>query len=49
MAENTPIPVISSIPTDTPDEMRRNIGRQTAGFIGHSIKIGAAEEDAGPA
>ena len=50
MAENTPIPVISSIPTDTPDEMRRNIGRhRQAGFIGHSIKIGAAEEDGGPA
>ena len=50
MTENTPIPVISSIPTDTPDEMRRNIERhRQAGFIGHSIKIGAAEEDGGPA
>ena len=47
---DAPIPMISSIPTDTPDEMRRNIAQhRQAGFIGHSIKIGASESEGGPA
>ena len=44
------IPVISSIGSDTPDAMRANVQRHRAmGFKGHSVKIGATEEEGGPA
>jgi L-alanine-DL-glutamate epimerase-like enolase superfamily enzyme len=43
------IPVISSIGSDTPDAMRAKVAaHRQQGFLGHSIKIGAAEEDGGP-
>lgn len=44
------IPVISSIPTDTPEAMRGHVQKmRDAGFTGHSIKIGASMADGGPA
>ncbi|MBE1283891.1 MAG: mandelate racemase [Rhodobacteraceae bacterium] len=43
------VPVISSIGSDDPDAMRENVARHRArGFLGHSIKIGATEEEGGP-
>lgn len=47
---DTPVPVISSIGSDTPEAMRVSVARhRDAGFRGHSVKIGAAEEEGGPA
>lgn len=44
-----PVPVISSIPTDTPEAMRANVARhRAAGYRGHSLKVGAAEAEGGP-
>ena len=45
-----PVPVISSIGGDTPEKMREKVAAHRAqGFTGHSIKIGAAEIEGGPA
>ena len=45
-----PVPVISSIGSDTPEAMRASVARhRKAGFRGHSVKIGAAEGEGGPA
>ena len=45
-----PVPLISSLPTGTPDEMRANAAKhRSAGFVGHSLKIGASEAEGGPA
>ena len=45
-----PVPVISSIGSDTPDAMRAGVARhREAGFRGHSVKIGADEHEGGPA
>ena len=45
-----PVPVISSIGSDTPDAMRASVARhRAAGFRGHSVKIGAAAHEGGPA
>ena len=45
-----PVPVISSIGSDTPDAMRASVARhRKAGFRGHSVKIGAGEAEGGPA
>ena len=47
---DAPVPVISSIGSDTPDAMRASVARhRKAGFLGHSVKIGAAESEGGPA
>ncbi len=44
------IPLISSIGSDDPDAMRENVARhRTKGFMGHSLKIGSAAEEGGPA
>ena len=44
------IPLISSIPTDTPEAMRLHVqSMREAGFSGHSIKIGASMTEGGPA
>ncbi len=44
------IPLISSIGSDDPDAMRENVARHRAkGFLGHSLKIGSAAEEGGPA
>ncbi|QGX98819.1 mandelate racemase [Roseovarius faecimaris] len=49
-ATSGPVPLISSIGGDTPDAMRAKVAAHRAqGFMGHSIKIGAAEADGGPA
>ncbi len=43
------VPVISSIPGDTPEAMRANVAAHRArGFMAHSVKIGAAEAEGGP-
>ena len=43
------IPVISSIGGDDPEAMRANVARhREKGFLGHSIKIGASQEEGGP-
>ena len=45
-----PVPVISSVGSDTPDAMRASVARhREGGFRGHSVKIGAAEAEGGPA
>lgn len=45
-----PVPVISSIGGGDPEAMRASVGRHRAdGFMAHSLKIGAAEEEGGPA
>lgn len=45
-----PVPVISSIHVDTPEAMRASVARHRAeGFLGHSIKVGTAEAEGGPA
>ncbi len=42
--------VMSSIPADTPEEMRRNVSRhRDRGYLGHSVKIGALDSEGGPA
>ncbi|MEC9145940.1 MAG: enolase C-terminal domain-like protein [Pseudomonadota bacterium] len=47
---DAPVPVISSIGSDTPDAMRASVARhREAGFRGHSVKIGAGEAEGGPA
>lgn len=47
---NDPVPVISSIGGDTPEAMRAKVTAHRAqGFKGHSIKIGAAQAEGGPA
>ena len=44
-----PLPVISSIPVGAPEDMRRNVAEHRArGYKGHSVKIGAAEDEGGP-
>lgn len=44
------MPVISSIPAASPEEMRAQVAEhRSKGFLGHSIKIGAADVDGGPA
>ena len=44
------VPVISSIGGADPEEMRAAVARHRAdGFMAHSLKIGAAEADGGPA
>ncbi|MEM0990789.1 MAG: mandelate racemase/muconate lactonizing enzyme family protein [Pseudomonadota bacterium] len=48
--EPGPVPVISSIHTGDPEEMRARVAEHRAqGFLGHSIKVGAAEAEGGPA
>lgn len=43
------LPIISSIYSGTPDEMRQRTAEHRAkGYLGHSIKIGAAESEGGP-
>ncbi|MEM7733946.1 MAG: enolase C-terminal domain-like protein, partial [Pseudomonadota bacterium] len=45
-----PVPIISSIGSDTPDAMRAKVAQHRAeGFTGHSLKIGASEAEGGPA
>lgn len=45
-----PIPLISSIGSDTPERMRTKVAdHRSRGFSGHSLKIGASEIDGGPA
>lgn len=45
-----PVPVISSIGGDSPDVMRAAVARhRVEGFMAHSLKIGAAETEGGPA
>ena len=47
---NVPLPMISSIPTEDPEEMRRNVADHRArGYRGHSVKIGALDSEGGPA
>jgi L-alanine-DL-glutamate epimerase-like enolase superfamily enzyme len=44
-----PMPAIDSIPAGEPDTMRRQVAEyRDKGFLGHSIKIGAAPEEGGP-
>jgi len=41
--------VISSIPADTPENMRKNVAdHRNKGYQGHSIKIGALDSQGGP-
>ena len=45
-----PVPVISSIGSDSPQAMRASVAaHRAAGFMGHSIKIGAGDAEGGPA
>ena len=45
-----PVPVISSIHAGDPEDMRARVADHRArGYKGHSIKIGAAESEGGPA
>lgn len=45
-----PLPVISSIHTGTPENMRQRVAAHRAqGYRGHSVKIGASEAEGGPA
>ncbi len=45
-----PLPIISSIPIDTPEAMRANVAAHRAqGFKGHSCKVGASQAEGGPA
>ncbi|ART70789.1 mandelate racemase [Mycobacterium dioxanotrophicus] len=47
---NIPLPLISSIHTGEPEEMRARVADHRArGYLGHSIKIGTADRDGGPA
>ena len=44
------MPVMSSIPADTPENMRENVSNhRQRGYLGHSIKIGALDSEGGPA
>ena len=43
------LPVISSIHAGDPDDMRKRVAQHRAkGYLGHSVKIGAAEREGGP-
>ena len=43
------VPLISSISSDDPDKMRLHAKKmRNAGFMGHSLKIGASEKEGGP-
>ncbi len=43
------LPLISSIPAATPEQMRENVAvHRSNGYLGHSIKIGASEQEGGP-
>jgi L-alanine-DL-glutamate epimerase-like enolase superfamily enzyme len=43
------LPLISSIPADDPEEMRRRVAAyRDRGYTGHSIKIGASRSEGGP-
>lgn len=43
------VPLISSIGTDDPDKMREHAQKmRKVGFMGHSLKIGASEQEGGP-
>lgn len=45
-----PVPLISSIHAGEPTQMRARVAEhRSRGFLGHSIKIGASEEEGGPA
>ena len=45
-----PVPVISSIGSDSPEAMRASVAaHRAAGFMGHSVKIGASDAEGGPA
>ena len=45
-----PVPVISSIGSDSPQAMRASVAAHRAtGFMGHSVKIGASDKEGGPA
>ncbi|MCP3424713.1 mandelate racemase/muconate lactonizing enzyme family protein [Rothia sp. AR01] len=47
---NVPMPLISSIHTGDPEEMRARVADHRArGYLGHSIKIGTHDRDGGPA
>lgn len=47
---NVPLPLVSSIHTGEPEEMRARVADHRArGYTGHSIKIGTADRDGGPA
>lgn len=44
------MPVMSSIPADTPETMRQNVAsHRHRGYLGHSVKIGALDSEGGPA
>ncbi|MEM7214529.1 MAG: mandelate racemase/muconate lactonizing enzyme family protein [Pseudomonadota bacterium] len=46
---DSPVSVISSIYTDTPDAMRAHAQElRDQGFLGHSLKVGASQEEGGP-
>ena len=46
---NTPMPLISSIHSGEPDDMRARVAdHRRRGYLGHSIKIGATEAEGGP-
>jgi len=43
------LPVISSIPTGSPESMRERVAEHRArGYRGHSVKVGASEAEGGP-
>jgi len=45
-----PVPVISSVGSDSPEAMRASVAaHRKAGFLGHSVKIGASDAEGGPA
>lgn len=47
---DTPMPMISSIHTGGPEEMRNRVAEHRArGYRGHSIKIGSLDSEGGPA
>ncbi len=44
------MPVISSIHTGDPDDMRRRVAEhRELGYLGHSVKVGALDHEGGPA
>ena len=45
-----PMPLISSLHSGDPSEMRKRVAAfREQGYVGHSVKVGAAEADGGPA
>ena len=49
-ATGRPMPIISSIPSGAPEDMRARVAEHRAkGYRGHSVKIGASEAEGGPA